>query len=157
MHRVALLGCLALFGTVLAGCSDSSDQVSANREAEPGDYYSFRCSGGGYKVLKILVVEGTLKHVCFYNNFFKERPTEDVVSSLYFGEKSKLFGGAFHSKEGSVITMGRKHIALNLLNWEHWDTRFLAEGEVTPDELVAYEEWENGGRFIADLKVIPKY
>ncbi len=155
MARVSLLVFSMLLSVISIGCSDSPDKEQESREVKPGEYYSFRCSDGGYKVLKVLVVEEPVKHVCFYNNFFKERPVEDVIPSLYFGKESKVFDGVFNSKEGSVTTTGSKHYPLYLVNWEYWEPEFLADGEVAPDELEAYEEWKKGDRFIFGGKSIP--
>ncbi len=155
MATVALLVFSMSLSVISIGCSDSPDKEQESREVKPGEYYSFRCSDGGYKVLKVLVVEEPVKHVCYYNNLFKERPTEDVTPSLYLGKKSSFFKGLFYSKEEGQETTGRKHIALTLVNWKYWEPQFLSEGEVTSDELEAYEEWNNGDRFIAELRVIP--
>jgi hypothetical protein len=144
-----------LLSVISIGCSDSPDKEQESRDVKPGEYYSFRCEDGGYKVLKILLVEESLIHVCYYNNFFKERPAKDVIQSLYYGKKIKMFGDALFSKEGSQTTTGRKHIALTLENWEYWKTQYLAEDEVASDELVAYEEWKNGDRFVSELTMVP--
>jgi hypothetical protein len=155
MTRITLLVFSMLLSVISIGCSDSPDKEKESRDVKPGEYYSFRCSDGGYKVLKVLVVEEPVKHVCFYNNLFKERSAEDVIPSLYFGKKSSLFDGLFYSKKDGQETTGRKHIALTLVNWKYWEPQFLAEGEVTPDELEAYEEWKNGDRFVSELTMIP--
>jgi hypothetical protein len=156
MATVALLVFSMLLGVIFTGCSDSPDKEQESREVKPGEYYSFLCADEGYKVLKVLVVEEPVRHVCYYNNFFKERPTEDVIPSLYFGKKVKMFPGLLVSKEGSETMTGRKHFAINLMNWEYWEPQFLTEGEVTSDELEAYEEWKKGDRFVADeLRVRP--
>ena len=155
MATVALLIFSMLLSVISIGCSDSPDKEQESREVKPGEYYSFRCSEGSYKVLKVLVVVGSVKHVCYYNNYFKERPTEDVIPSLYFGKEVKMFPGLFLSKEGEHETTGRKHYPLYIVNWEYWDPQFLAEGEVAPDELEAYEEWEKGDKFVFGGKQIP--
>ena len=146
-----LLVCLALMNVVMFGCSKSSDKVK--KEVLPGQYYSFICDNGFYKVLKVLVVEEELIHVCYYNNLFDKKPLKDVIQSLYFGEKQ--FQDAFLSKEGNKQCTGYKHMALTLKNWDYWEPEFLAGGEVAPDELEAYEKWKNGDRFVSDLKIIP--
>jgi hypothetical protein len=153
--RVTLMVFPILLSLISIGCSDSPSQEQETREVKPGEYYSCLCSDEGYKVLKVLVVEDSLKHVCYYNNFFKERPAEDVIPSLYFGKKNKMFPDVLLSREGMRTTAGRKHIALTLENWKHWEPQFLGEGEVTSDELVAYEQWKNGDRFVADLPILP--
>ncbi len=155
MARVALMVFSMLLSVISIGCSDSPDKEKESRDVKPGEYYSFLCADEGYKVLKVLVVEEPVKHVCYYNNFFKERPAKDVIKSLYFGKKLKMSGDALLSKEGTQTTTGRKHIVLTLENWDYWKTQFLAEGEVSPDELVAYEEWKNGDRFVSELTMVP--
>jgi|GEM_PF-7092661 len=149
--RVFLLTMLILSATTVGGCTKSGQAEKA--EVLPGQYYSFQCADGGYKVLKVLAVEENLIHVCYYNNTLEEKPAQDVIPTLYFGKKQ--WQDMSLSVEGSRQTEGRRHIALTLENWEYWEPDFLVEGEVTSDELKAYEEWKKGDRFVSGLLIKP--
>jgi hypothetical protein len=154
MSRRGLLAGLALLIFIGSMLYNSSDQEEESKAVEPGQYYWFECSRGGYKVLKVLVVEEYGVHVCYYNNIFEEPPTEDAIESLYFGKKGKIFSALF-SREGNRAATGSKHLPLIWENWEYWKPSFLADGEVEPDELEAYEEWQEGDRYVSGVLMIP--
>ncbi len=143
---------MVLSSVALNGCP-KSDQASKGKEVIAGEYYSFQLDSGDYKVLKVLLTETKLIHICYYNNISSKKPTEDAIKSLYFGEKQ--FQDAFFSMEGGRQAAGRKHMALTLKNWEYWKPEFLSKGKITPDELEAYEKWKNGDRDVSGILIKP--
>lgn len=110
-----------------------------------GDYYSFVSIEGNYKVLKVLVVEDDVVHFCYYNNVFKERPSEDVIPSLFFGKKH---GAVFIDINQGRQTQGCKHIALEIKGWDDLKPQFIVNSELASYELDAYEEWKVGDHHI---------
>lgn len=153
VSKVALLTFLLLLNFMLVECGGSTNEEKQSKNVQPGQYYSFQCDNGKYKVLKVLVAQEKVIHVCFYNNNFEERPTDGVIESLYFGRKR--FFNDYLDVENGRQTTGRKHIALTLKNWEYWSPQFLTDGELDPNELAAYEEWKKGDRYVSGLLVIP--
>lgn len=153
-NKIIVLVLIFLLGAILNGCPKSENsQESKNKEVLSGEYYSFQCDNGDYKVLKVLLAEENLIHICYYNNIFSEKPSKDVIQSLYFGEKK--FQDAFISIEGGKQATGRKHMALTLENWEYWEPDFLNDGEVRLNELEAYEKWKNGDRYVSGILTKP--
>ena len=135
----------------LTGCSDSPLSQGADAaDTEPGEYYSFVSVEGDYKVLKVLVVGENLIHVCYYNNVFKEEPTESIIPSLFFGKLSKTYD-MYIDISGRQQTTGRKHVALSLKGWDYLQPEFLGNSEVTLNELGAYEEWKKSDRSVFPL------
>jgi len=128
------------------GCTKVSSITKA--EPKPGHYYMFDASGNGYKVLKVLDVSEGLTHVCYYNNIFKNRPTKEVIPTLYFGNPLPNAPGNYIDGDQSQTRMGKKHVALTKENWKHWSPEFLAEGVVQSNELLDYEAWQSGDRKI---------
>ncbi len=151
-HRIAFVIFLIFISVMFVGCP-GGNEGKEDKEVHSGEYYSFQCDNGGYKVLKVLLAEENLIHICYYNNIFEEKPSGDVIQSLYFGKNR--FNDAFISEDGGQTTTGRKHMALTLENWKYWKPHFLSNGEVTSDELKAYEEWKNGDRYVSGLLTIP--
>lgn len=154
MHKTIAL--MLLLSLALFGCSESptgTNQDEESKDMQPGEYYSFVSGDGDYKVLKVLVVDEKLVHVCYYNNIFKKQPTKDIVSSLFFGKQKS--DDVFLDVSGNQQTTGRKHIALTLNNWKNWQPEWLSDGEVDSDELAAYEEWKNGDREVLTFRFIP--
>ena len=134
---------------VLIGCpksSTDSKQEERTKEIQPGEYYSFVSMEGDYKVLKVLVVEKDVVHFCYYNNVFKERPTEDVISSLFFGKKQHdvMFIDINQGRQ----TTGCKHTALEIKGLDDLKSQFIVSGVLSSNELDAYEEWKAGDRYI---------
>lgn len=135
--------CLALIGCPKS--STDSNQEEGAEDMQSGDYYSFISIEGDYKVLKILVVENDVVHFCYYNNVFKEHPSESIISSLYFGKKQH---DMFVDINQGQQTTGRRHVALDINGWDDLKPQFIVNGELASDELDAYEEWKVGDRYI---------
>jgi hypothetical protein len=131
----------------LIGCRKStvSNQEERAKELQSGDYYSFVSVEGDYKVLKVLVVESDVVHFCYYNNVFKGRPSESIISSLFFGKKQH---DMFVDINQGQQTTGRKHVALDIKGWDDIKPQFIVNGEVASNELDAYEEWKASDRYI---------
>jgi hypothetical protein len=153
--RIAFWGLSISVVLLMSACPKSAHEGNKSTEVISGEYYSFQCRNRDYKVLKVLLVEENLMHVCYYNNIFKEKPTVDVIGSLYFGEKQ--FQSAFLSIEDGKQATGRKHMALTIENWEYWKPEFLSDGTVTEDETQAYEKWKNGDRYVSGVLVRPTH
>jgi hypothetical protein len=132
---------------MFCGCSESPSEADDENSADiqDGGYYSFVSVEGDYKVLKVLLAEENVVHFCYYNNLFKERPTVEVVSSLYYGkEKYNMF---VDIKNGQQTT-GSKHVALELNGWDDLAPVLLSNGDVSSNEFKAYEDWKNGDQFV---------
>jgi hypothetical protein len=148
VQKMMICVCILMLCLALTGCPKSSidsNQEEGAKEIQSGDYYSFISIEGDYKVLKVLVVEGDVVHFCYYNNVFKEPPSESIISSLFFGKKQlDMFIGFNQGQQ----TTGRKHIALEIKGWDDLKPQFIVNSEVTSGELDAYEEWKVGDRYI---------
>ncbi len=138
-----LMLCLTLLGCPKS--STDSNQDEGVKEMWAGDYYSFVSIEGDYKVLKVLVVGNNVVHFCYYNNVFKEHPSESIISSLFFGKKRH---DMFIDINQGQQTTGRKHIALEMNGWDDLKPQFIVNGELTLEELNAYEEWKISDRYI---------
>ncbi|HDY65909.1 MAG TPA: hypothetical protein ENH84_06735 [Phycisphaerae bacterium] len=90
---------------------------------------------------------------------FKDKPTEDIIPSLYFGAHPFYSGATFPLKRdeshtsgddteyldqhGGQTSSGRKHIPFTQTNWDDWDPQFFHSGSVDTAELEPYEKWKN--------------
>jgi len=143
---------LGLF-MLLFGCSDSSEQIEEGNLPQPGNLYWLISEEGNYKVLKVLVVEADVIHLCYYNNVFKEQPGKDVIPSLYFG--THALGSTLLDRAGEKTTHGRKHMAIIKKIWTNWNPQYLDSSKITPDELNSYEDWNNGDRYVFAVDLHP--
>jgi len=133
----------------LSGCSDSpssQDESDGESDIQPGSYYSFASRQGDCKVLKVLAVEADVIHFCHYNNVFEDRPTDEVIASLFFGKIENM--GVLLDVTDNRQTAGCKHTALERAGWGYLKPKYLSGGQLHPDELEAYEEWKKGDRTI---------
>ena len=128
----------------LTGCP----APTKNRKSEDiqvGAYYSMTSVEGDYKVLKVLMIEDDILHFCYYNNVFKNRPSEGDISSLFFAQK-RFDDMCVGINEGQQTT-GRKHVALEIEGWSDLEPQFIVNDEVFSDELEAYEELKVNDRY----------
>ena len=101
-----------------------------------GGMYTVDTHDGFFKIVKILVIDLSVVHICLYKNKFSSRPK--VVNI------SKLRLGATHDDD---FSMG--HISLSIKEFCSWQPKFLIKESVSEVELEGYEIWKKtqGGFF----------
>ena len=100
-----------------------------------GGLYSVPSRQGGFKVIKILVIDEFAVHVRLYKQPFNVRPLGVDPGSLTVG--------TIHDKDG----FGMGHLPLSEREFASWGPAFILQAAVVPEELEGYRFWKehNGG------------
>jgi hypothetical protein len=125
-------------------------------DLKAGALYSIYNGDGSdsYGIIKILVLEPPVVHICVYNNDYNERPDHIDPATLRLGFEAGAFEQA--AEEDKVEEMfasggvGIAHMPLHLRDFIYgWQPVYLMDSPVTEDELIGYNIWkeEGGGVF----------
>lgn len=87
----------------------------------------------GYRVVKVLVADGSAVHVRLYKNVYSLRPSKIEESELSLG--SVFDGGSF----------GIGHLPLAIEEFRDWSPVLIMRSSVSKDELEGYETWKGSG------------
>jgi hypothetical protein len=113
----------------MAKLSSKTLQLSAGADLEPGDICSIKRDDSGFGVIKILVVDQHVFHICKYKNRFKERPFDVDVKRLSVGTIQDLDG------------FGTAHLPISATGFGSWMPARICRQDVTPEELEGYYGW----------------
>ncbi|MGH9197287.1 MAG: hypothetical protein ACRD1T_16300 [Acidimicrobiia bacterium] len=102
-------------------------------EYRVGDIFSVSETAGTFAMVKVLVVEEHMLHLCLYSQRFTARPKTITTSDL---SVSRLDHGA---------GVGVLHIPVLLEDFRGWEPQLVAQTDVKDDQLVGYRLWKQAG------------
>ena len=106
----------------------------------PGDDLIFQLESG-FGLLRVLAVEGegaqTIWHLLAYDEFFPD--VESAEAAL---------------GQSTTLPVRKAHMALTNRAFERTPAARLGNRPVTPDELLAYNEWLNSDRTVSDRSAL---
>ena len=111
--------------------------MTRKSELKVGGLYSVEDSEGGFRVVKILVLDDSAAHIAIYANKFPTRPTNVDPSALTF---EGVEGGNEEYDE-----VGMMHLPLARESFERDRPVFISQTPVTEEELVGYNMWKEAG------------
>jgi hypothetical protein len=98
-----------------------------------GGLYSFDDGEGGFRIAKVLAIDGGAVHVRTYKNKFTSRPKEVATSTLSLGSIDDEGGG------------GIGHLPLSPEGFAAWRPVFIMGSSVSEEELEGYRLWKDYG------------
>jgi len=131
-RKLALLILLSASLALLSvGC------MARKSELKVGGLYSVEDSEGGFRIVKILVLDDSAAHIAIYANKFRTRPTNVDPSALTF---EGVEGGNEEFDE-----VGMMHLPLAREAFEQDRPVFISQTPVTEEELIGYNMWKEAG------------
>ncbi|HLL70094.1 MAG TPA: hypothetical protein VK363_01600 [Pyrinomonadaceae bacterium] len=106
-------------------------------ELKVGGLYSVEDGEGGFRIVKVLVLDDSAAHIAIYANKFPTRPTTVDPSTL-------TFEGVEDENE-EFDEVGMMHLPLARDVFEQDRPVFISQTPVTEEELVGYNMWKEAG------------
>ncbi|WP_338813321.1 hypothetical protein V9L05_18360 [Bernardetia sp. Wsw4-3y2] len=111
---------------LILSCENQANNIKA------GSICTIENGEGKFGMVKVLVINDQEAHVKIYKNEYDQRPTKVDIKTLDLGSINDSEGG-----------FGIGHVPLERKGFDDWKPIIVGFEEVTKDELVGYEMWNN--------------